>query len=125
MQERTGYDREYDQHDRRDDTDWLAWIERELEYQGRFDTDQDNDDYEAPLEGDSEYHDKDSEANYDKKFRLQRRARGKIAGALWAPPSIVGLREPVFVRLDDLQSEKPARNIGETPDEEKANSEGQ
>lgn len=126
MQDRTDYDREYeyDQHERLDGTDWLAWIERELEYQGLFDTDQDND-YEAPLEGDSEYQDKDGQSDYGKKFLLQSRARGKIAGKFWAPPSIAGLPIPVFVRLEDIQSEKPARNIGETPDEGKANPEGQ
>ena len=57
-------------------------------------------------------------------FRYRKKAHGRINGKLWAPPSSKGLHTPVFVRLQDLQSQGPARGAAETPAVEVDASEG-
>ena len=85
------------------------------EFEGESKTDH-QEDFGADDKADSTY--------TDVHFRHRKKARGKIEGKKWAPPSSKGLHTPAFVRLKDLQSQGPARGAAETPAVEMDASEG-
>ena len=140
MQHRDGYGNENDRNENRGNEvsqEERDWASREHEqYYAKFASERDDHEVEQEdaekLEGEGETDhqegfgaDDKAESTYtDVHFRYRKRARGKIEGKLWAPPSSKGLHTPVFVRLKDLQSQGPARGAAETPAVEMDASEG-
>ena len=135
MQHRDGYGNEHDRNEvSQEEQDWAS---REHEqYYGELTWDRDDEveddeveqedadhhqseDNSEEFEGESETdHQEDfgaddkADSTYtDIHFRYRKRARGKIEGKKWAPPSSKGLHTPQFVRLQDLQSQKPAKAL--------------
>ena len=57
-----------------------------------------------------DFDDDKAESTYtDVHFNDLKKARGRIKGKKWSPPRTQGLHTPQFVRLQDLQSQKPAK----------------
>ena len=142
MQHRDGYGNENHRHESHRAEISISqeerdWVYRENEqYHAKFASERDDHEVEQEdaekLDGEGETDhqegfgaDDKAESSYtDVHFRYRKRARGKIEGKLWAPPSSKGLHTPVFVRLKDLQSQGPARGAAETPAVEMDASEG-
>ena len=140
MQHRDGYGNEnhrHESHRTEISQEERDWVYREYEqYYAKFASERDDHEVEQEdaekLEGEGETDhqegfgaDDKAESTYtDVHFRYRKRARGKIEGKKWAPPSSKGLHTPVFVRLKDLQSQGPARGAAETPAVEMDASEG-
>ena len=72
-----------------------------------------------------DFDDDKAESTYtDVHFNDLKKARGRINGKPWKPPKTKGLYTPQFVRLQDLQSQGPARGAAEKPAVEVDTSEG-
>ena len=74
----------------------------EFEDEGRVDH---QEDHQAEFDAEDT-----AESTYtDVHFNDLKKARGRIKGKKWSPPRTQGLHTPQFVRLQDLQSQKPAK----------------
>ena len=132
MQHRDGYGTEHDRNEKRgtevsqEDRDWS--YEEAEQYYKKFAWERDDDEVEDDeveqeeagnlypsdnTSGEEFGEDDKDESTYtdytDLHFRYRKNAHGRINGKPWKPPSSKGLRTPVFVRLQDLQSQKPAK----------------
>ena len=119
MQHRDGYGNEHDRKEHRgneisqNERDWALNEYQEHFGKSALDHQEDHqEDHQADHQEEFGEDDK-AEATYtdytDLHFRYRKKAHGRINGKKWSPPRTQGLHTPQFVRLQDLQSQKPAK----------------